>query len=49
MEFWWHIFTGFTTLQLYNKDQEFLSKMSEEPEQLTDHFRVDVQRHLMVI
>ena len=31
MEFEWNIFPGFTTLQLCNKVQEFLSKMSEEP------------------
>ena len=35
MEFEWNIFTGFTTLQLCNKVQEFLSKMSEEPEKFT--------------
>ena len=28
-------FPGFTTLQLCNKVQEFLSKMSEEPEDFT--------------
>ena len=33
MEFEWNIFPGFTTLQLCNKVQEFLSKMSEEPEE----------------
>ena len=32
MEFEWNIFPGFTTLQLCNK---VLSKMSEEPEELT--------------
>ena len=32
MEFEWNIFPGFTTLQLCNKVQEFLSKMSEKPE-----------------
>ena len=32
MEFEWNIFPGFTTLQLCNKVQEFLSKMSEMPE-----------------
>ena len=32
MDFEWNIFPGFTTLQLCNKVQEFLSKMSEEPE-----------------
>ena len=35
MEFEWNIFPGFTTLQLYNKVQEFLSKMGEEPEEFT--------------
>ena len=34
-EFEWNIFPGFTTLQLFNKVQEFLSKMSEEPEEFT--------------
>ena len=29
------IFPAFTTLQLCNKVQEFLSKMSEEPEEYT--------------
>ena len=32
MEFEWNIFPGFTTLQLCNRVQEFLSRMSEEPE-----------------
>ena len=32
MEFEWNIFPGFTTLQLCNKVQEFISKMSEKPE-----------------
>ena len=32
MEFEWNIFPGFTTLQLINKVQEFMNKMSE-PEQ----------------
>ena len=35
MEFEWNIFAGFTTLQLCNKVQELLSKMSEEPEDFT--------------
>ena len=35
MEFEWNIFPGFTTLQLCNKVQEFMSKMSEEPEKFT--------------
>ena len=35
MEFEWNIFPGFTTLQLCNKVQEFLSEMSEEPEDFT--------------
>ena len=34
-EFEWNIFPEFTTLQLCNKVQEFLSKMSEEPEEFT--------------
>ena len=33
IEFEWNIFPGFTTLQLCNKFQEFLSKMSDPPEQ----------------
>ena len=32
MDFEWNIFPGFTTLQLCNKAQEFLSKMSIEPQ-----------------
>ena len=32
MEFEWNIFPGFTTFQLCNNVQSFLSKMSEEPE-----------------
>ena len=32
VEFEWNIFQGFTTLQLCNKVQEFMSKMSEKPE-----------------
>ena len=35
MEFEWHIFQGFTTLQPCNKVQEFLSKMSKQPEEFT--------------
>ena len=35
MEFEWNIFPGFTTLQLCNKVQEFLLKMSVEPEDFT--------------
>ena len=41
MEFEWNIFPGFTILQLvdevheFNKVQEFLSKMSEQPEEFT--------------
>ena len=34
MEFEWNIFTGFTTLQLCNKVQEFMSKMGD-PSQFT--------------
>ena len=33
MEFEWNIFPGFTTLQLCTKVQEFLSKMSDPPEE----------------
>ena len=33
MEFEWNIFPGFTTLQLCNKVQEFMSKISDPPEQ----------------
>ena len=35
MEFEWHILPGFTTLQLCNKVQEFVSNMSEKPEEFT--------------
>ena len=35
MEFEWIIFPGFTTLQLCNEVQEFLSKMSEKHEEFT--------------
>ena len=35
MEFEWNIFQGFTTLQLCNKVQEFISKMSIQPEDFT--------------
>ena len=35
MELEWNIFPGFTTLQLCYKVQEFLSKMSKEPEEFT--------------
>ena len=35
MEFEWNIFPGFTTLQLVREVQEFLSKMSEKPEEFT--------------
>ena len=35
MEFEWNIFPGFTTLQLCCKVQEFLSKMSVEPQDFT--------------
>ena len=33
MEFEWNIFPGFITLQLCNKVQEFMSKMSDQPEE----------------
>ena len=33
MEFEWNIFPRFTTLQLCNKVQEFMSKMSDQPEE----------------
>ena len=29
MEFEWHMFPGFTTLQLVDKDQEFINKMGD--------------------
>ena len=35
MGFEWNIFPGFTTLQLCNKVQEFMSKMSIQPEDFT--------------
>ena len=35
MEFEWNIFPGFTTLQLVREVQEFLSKMSKQPEEFT--------------
>ena len=35
VEFEWNMFPGFTTLQLRHKVQEFLSNMSEEPEEFT--------------
>ena len=35
MEFQWNIFPGFTTLQLCNKVQELLSRLSVEPENFT--------------
>ena len=34
MEFEWNIFPGFTTLQLSHKVQVFMSKMSDQPEEL---------------
>ena len=35
MEFEWNIFPGFTTLQLYHKVQELLSRLSVTPEKFT--------------
>ena len=35
IEFEWNIFSGFTTLQLCYKVQEFMSKMSIQPEDFT--------------
>ena len=35
MEFEWNIFPGFTTLQLVREVQEFLSRLSVEPEDFT--------------
>ena len=35
MEFVWNIFPGFTTLQLVDKVQESLSKLSVQPEKIT--------------
>ena len=51
MEFEWNIFPGFTTLQFSATIQEFLSKLSTQPEDFTgrNHLHVDVQRHLMGI
>ena len=51
MEFEWNIFPGFTTLQLRNKVQGFMLKMSEEPEDFTGRiiFMSMFQRHLMGI
>ena len=45
MEFEWNIFPGFTTLQLVREVQEFLSRLSVEPEKFhwTDYLHVDVQ------
>ena len=44
MEFEWNIFPGFTALQLCNKVQELMSKMSDPSEfSRTDHLHVDVQ------
>ena len=34
MEFEWNIFRGFTTLPLCNKVHEFMSKISDQPEQV---------------
>ena len=44
MEFEWHIFPGFTTLQLVDKVQEFMNKMGD-PTTIprTNHLHVDVQ------
>ena len=33
MEFEWNIFPGFTTLQLINKVQDFMTKMGDPPDQ----------------
>ena len=45
MEFEWNISTGFTTLQLCNKVQELLSRLSVEQEKFhwTDYLHVDVK------
>ena len=40
MEFEWNIFTGFTALQLINKAQEFMSKMSD-PSQFKERCNVN--------
>ena len=40
MEFEWNIFPGFTTLQLCSGVQEFLSKMSVEPEEFARRITV---------
>ena len=46
-EFEWNIFPGFTTLQLYGKVTDLLSRFGETPENFTGRifFYVDVQRH----
>ena len=51
MEFEWNIFPGFTTLQLWYKVQELLSRLSVDTREIywTDRLHVDVQRHLMGI
>ena len=51
MEFEWNMFPGFTTLQLSHKVQEFMSKMSEEPENFTGRiiFMSKFIEHLMEI
>ena len=41
MEFEWNIFLGFTTLQLSYKVQEFMSKMSIQPEDFTGRKKLD--------
>ena len=38
MEFEWNVFPGFITLQLCYKVQEFMSKMSIQPEDFTGRF-----------
>ena len=51
MEFEWHIFPGFNTLQLSQEVQELLLRLNETPENFyrKDYLHVDVQRHLMGI
>ena len=43
MEFEWNIFPGITTLQLCNKVQEFMSKMSEKPEEFKGRIQYNIE------
>ena len=48
-EFEWNIFPGFTTLQLYGKVTDLLTRLQETPETFTGRIfiYVDVQRHFL--